>query len=458
MSKFSMAVAGFGAATLSFLANAQAQGVPTAPPSPPPANTATMPTVDDPMLAPVPRAKTELGSWEEALRNLKARSADLRVAEADVHRAEAQARTALAGALTQINGQAGYSYALINPGTNVGSFKVSNPATNWNASISASQPVFAPRAWYAIGTADRNIEASTLTVADTKRQLAIAVANAAISVYTAERVAELNRNSLRDALSRLQLTKKRRDLGAANGLDVVRAEQDAQATRGNLVTGDESLRQAREALGLALGLAEGVGVSKNLDLNGLASGANTSCKPGATPADRPDVLATKKRLEVAERGKTDAKLQFVPTVSLGSSISVNRNLPDPSWNISALLSVPIWDGGARYGTLRDVDAQIEQATVRIEAAERRATLDVLQAKRAITVAEQARDVASQAQLFAEQVDTLTQTSFAEGKGTSLELVTAATAHRQAEITLVLREFDVVKARIAAVLASANCDY
>ena len=42
------------------------------------------------------------------------------------------------------------------------------------------------------------------------------------------------------------------------------------------------------------------------------------------------------------------------------------------------------------------------------------------------------------------------------EATSLELVTASEAHRQAELNLALQEFGVVKARIVAVLVLATC--
>jgi hypothetical protein len=46
----------------------------------------------------------------------------------------------------------------------------------------------------------------------------------------------------------------------------------------------------------------------------------------------------------------------------------------------------------------------------------------------------------------------------EGQGTSLELVIAAAALREADITLALRDFDLVKARILAILSLANCPW
>jgi hypothetical protein len=67
-------------------------------------------------------------------------------------------------------------------------------------------------------------------------------------------------------------------------------------------------------------------------------------------------------------------------------------------------------------------------------------------------------VAASARALAAETDRLTRVGYVEGQGTSLELVIAAAGLREADITLALREFDLVKARVLAVLALANCPW
>jgi outer membrane protein assembly factor BamB len=64
-------------------------------------------------------------------------------------------------------------------------------------------------------------------------------------------------------------------------LDVVRADQNAENARATLVNGDEALRQAREALGLALGIPEETGVAREMDVSGIAEDALRSCRNAA---------------------------------------------------------------------------------------------------------------------------------------------------------------------------------
>jgi outer membrane protein TolC len=326
----------------------------------------------------------------------------------------------------------------------------------------ALELAIATRAWYAIGTADRAIDVSKISVDEAKRTIALAVANAMVAVVTAERVAELNRLGLKTALTRLELTTRRAALGGGTGLDVVRARQDVEASRATLVAGDESLRQARESLGLALGLPEQVGVPPTVDLNGLEADARKACKPAPNVDERPDVALLRGRAELAHRAHNDVKYQFAPTVDIRSAMATTTvdtgAAPNTTWNVQAVLTVPLWDGGARYGALHTTTADEVQAQERHEAARRTATIQVVQAQRGVTVADERRRVAGSARDLAAENDRLTRAAYVEGRGTSLELVAAAQTLRETEIQLALRDFELGRARVLAVLTLATCPW
>jgi outer membrane protein TolC len=378
----------------------------------------------------------------------------------------------LAAALPSINGTAAYTHNIItknNPqpigigpaGVEYKTIKTPFP-DYLTGNVVAVQPVLALRAWNGIGTAAVTADAARLSFDDAKRQIALAVANAVVGVVTAERIAELNRVGLRNALQRTELTLKKSTLGGATGLDVVRTRQDVEVARATLVTGDESLRQAREALGMALGLPEQVGVPPTVDISGLERDARNTCKPVPSVDERPDVASLRTQVEVARRGVNDVKYQFAPTVNLQSTIGTTTidtgSAPNTTWNVQAVLSVPIWDGGARYGNLRDAHVQEDIVGQKLEAERRLASIQVEQARRGVTVAQNSLRVASAARDLAAETDRLTRLSYQEGRGTSLELISAAQALRESEIQLALREFELVKARVLAVLALASCPW
>ncbi len=462
---------------------AQTAPVDPAKAAPPPPDTSfpAPPAVSDPLLEPPPPAPHLVATWQDALALVKARSVDFLVALGDLERARAQARIALAGALPTVSGSANVTDTLVrtrfDPITGSRSTDVFPPrALTYGASLSAAMPIFAPRAWYARGTAKLNERIAEVTINDQKRALAATVASAMVSVIVAERVAELNRLSLRASLERLALGKRRAELGTATAVDILRLEQDANQARATVISGDETLRRAREQLGMALGFTDAWSVPRELSLDALAKESEAACPKAQSLDERSDVIVASAREEAARRGIRDIELAFSPTVAIVTSYSLGSqyvnvignpatgagrgggNRISHTWTIGATLSWNIFDGGVRYGQLRDTRAAANQAHLRLDGVKRAATLEVVQAARKVGVANDSLALADNARKLARDAERLTRAQFALGKATSLELIDAARALRDAEIQTALRELDVVDAKIRAMLSMATCTY
>lgn len=424
----------------------------TLPPAPP---------VTDPMLEPLPPPRRTVATWEDVLSLVRARSTDLRLAFDEVEKAAGQSRIALAGALPQLSATGSLTHNFLQGSYPVGpGVTLPYPTSNVVAGqVGLVQPILARRAWYAVGTAHRAEDAARMTLEDKKRILATNVASALVAEIAAERVAELNRVGLRQALERLALARRREDLGSGNHLDVVRAEQDVDAARAAVVTGDESALQDREALGLALGVSEQVGAAPGLNIDGLVNDTGTGCKLVGTVDQRADLRALRTEVDIAARGVKDVWYQFLPTVTFQSALAYSNDelaIPSTTWNIEGVLTIPIWDGGARYGDLRQARAEKDEAEQDLVGAQRAVVIQIEQARRAVVVAADSRRVAVDAETHAREVDRMTQIGFLTGQGTSLDLVVSAASLRQAQINRALRDFDLVRARIDALLALADC--
>ena len=441
-------------------------------PAPAPSNEAGTLTTDDPLLAPPAPAPRTIASWDEAIALLRERSTDLKIAYADVKRAEGDSRIALAGVLPTITGEGLFTHNILNktaPGTPVfdpltgtGSTTVTNqalPPTFFDGAIVGVLPLLVPRVWHQIGTASVEEDVAKLGVEAQKRKIVLGVATALIAVVTSERIAELNRNGLRVSLQRYDLAMQRKTIGGGTQLDVLRARADVDAARATVVSGDEGLRQAREALGLALGTGGEVGVAPSISLNALEESARGACKAAAVE-ERADVAAARGRLDLAQRETTDVKWQFSPTINAQSTLAASSLdvSPNPVWNIQGVLTVPIWDGGARYGMLRKANADADEAEARLIATRREVDIEIAQARRGVDVAMAQRKVIGDARDAAKETDDLTQLGFRTGQGTSLELVIAAAQLRQAEINLALGDFQLVRARVAELLSRSNCPF
>jgi outer membrane protein, multidrug efflux system len=463
---------------LSVMGLASAGAQPAPPPAPPivpspdPPDPETPPVipleVDDPLLALPPSAPHELRDWKQTLDMVSARSTNLIIAVQEVERARGAWRQALGQALPVLTARGDVVHHLLR--NEVGSFDFDtntfvtetvpdSPVVT--GSVTASVPILAVREWYAIGTEDRNIEAAELRADDARRLVLAEVTNAALAVVTTEQLNDVNRAGLRSALERLELERRRAAHGAGSRLRLLRFEQDVARARTAVITGDEATRRSREALGLALGQSEPWGVSQSISFVEVMKLLQSACHGGSID-ERSDVAAAQAEVEVAERRVTEALLLTVPTAdaftTFTASTSELQNRDNIAWTIGASLVIPLYDGGVRYGLMHSAEAVREESRAELDRTRREAQVEVTRSGRDSLVAEQQRELAEQRRDLAREASRLTAIAFEQGAATSFELVETAGDERQAELELVLREFDVLQARVAALLATATCSY
>jgi len=428
---------------------------------------------DDSMLAPPPEAPRRIASWDEALELIRSQSPNYRSSYEDVARAEAQKRIALAAVLPTLMGQAGYAHNFLQAhvvipiageinGQTYTTIPLTIPPSDvFSVGGTLNWSVLNPRALYAIGTSQRNIELMRLSFEDRRRIIATSVVSLMLSTLAAMRITELNRVGLRAALDRLLLTQTRFQFGQGTALDVDRTSQDVEAARALIITSDEALRETREALGASLAIPVGVSPPGDLDLEHFETAVAHTCHLNDDIEKRPDVLAASKLVEIAQRRVTDAYLQISPYLNVGSQLAYTNEpvlAPYTGWSVQGTIVVPFYDGGARYGALRDARAALEQARQNLVASRIAAIVASAQAQREVGVVTASRDVAARQRDLAAVVDRRTREGYAQGLGTSLDLVTSAQALRQAEINLALLTFQVAQARANAVLTNAECVY
>ena len=399
-------------------------------------------------LLPVDMPTCTVSSWSTAVAEAKNRSTDLNIALGGVLAAEGSVRSALAAILPSFsaNGSAGISGATGSPVSGI-----------WSASVSGSQSIVDLSSWRSIRAAETQANVSRLSADDTRRTLALSLANTLFGVLTAHRISDINREGLSQAVERLRLSERRTELGGGNALDVVRARQDVEQALATLVEGDEALRRAREALGLALGHPEACDVATDVHVDSISSLADT-CHVVELD-ERADLAALHAAMVAAEQRKEAVTLGYLPTLGVtafaGRSI-YGGNIGVNSWSIQGVLTVPIWDGGNRSGATRSAEGQRYIAEEQLEAARRHALVEVTQARRAVEAATAALDASRAARDDAREVERLARSSFQQGLTASLDLITAAEQLRAAETDFAIRELQLTSARMLAVLTVARC--
>ncbi len=432
--------------------------------------------LDDPMLRPAPRAARTIDRWDEAVGLLRASSPEDRRAEAAIERAEGRWRQALGALLPNARVTGQVAYDLLNPdvpalGAGAGAAAAAGGMSGRGGappsvpvgtlSATATQTLVDLAAWEGLRAGSAATRSARSNRVDVRRRLTFGLARGLVAVVAAERIAELNRLGLRQALEREALTARTRQLGAATELDLVRVRQDVEVARGALIAGDEQLRRTREALGAALGQGE-LGVMPDFALDPLVAELRRACAPLPAPGARPDLVAAREQVEAARASRRQAARGYLPTVGLATNLFGYTTDPGfgrfATWSIAGVVSVPIWEGGTRAGLVRERAGALREAEANQLGLARDVELEIAQARRGTQVAQDLLGAARAARALAERTDQMTRRSFEVGRSGSLELVQSAAALRQADVLLATREFELVSARLAAILTEATCNW
>jgi multidrug efflux system outer membrane protein len=210
------------------------------------------------------------------------------------------------------------------------------------------------------------------------------VANAYFILLESQQRADLLTKTVQTREHYLNLTQRRRDLGAASDLDVNTAQGSLASVQSDAAAMQRQLEQARNALALLVGgrlpddLPAGVALSsQNLSLQW---GANLSSE---VLLRRPDVRAAEQRLMAANANIGVARAAFLPRMQLTGSLgSASTGLGglfksgSREWSFTPSLQQPLFDGGRNARTVDLAEARKVQGVVQYEKTLQQAFRDV----------------------------------------------------------------------------------
>ena len=152
---------------------------------------------------------------------------------------------------------------------------------------------------------------------------------------------------------------------------------------------------------------------------------------------------------------------YLPTLDGVSALGVqDPNFPinnrPVNWTIGALLTWNIYDGGLRGGQRLSAAAEVQGAKAELDETRRSASLELTQALRNVQVAEANYAVSAKTREINSETVRLSKISFLNGSGTSFDLVLTERQLRVSDADLAVREFGVLQAKIAALLALSTC--
>jgi outer membrane protein TolC len=298
------------------------------------------------------------------------------------------------------------------------------------------------RAFPVARAATRNLEAEENASVELRRALAFTVAETFFGVLSAERLRDAANRRITVAEAVVSDARTRLEAGLASSNDLTRAELELATARLALTQAQSLVRTNRLSLGYLI--------------------ASNADRPLEEPPPEPVDPASPEELEkVAQQARADLReltlraeslrllaieprLGFIPTVTLrGTYRGTNEaglSGRETDWNLAALFSWDVFDGGVRYAQAAAREAQYREALLNADALRRRIGLEIRTARTDLETARAALEQAEVQARVAEQNAQEVRIRYSEGLATALEQADAAVAAFEAAAELARQRF------------------
>jgi outer membrane protein TolC len=270
------------------------------------------------------------------------------------------------------------------------------------ANLTLTAPLIAGKSWAAWAHAGDSVKVAALGLDEARRQLAVLAGRAYLTVLVQKRLLDVARTARDAARAQYQFSKARFGGGIGTRLDEVRAAQELATDESQLATAQTSLRRAREALGVIVAAEGPIDAVEDPALPERASVSDA-----LTDADRrPDVRAAILRSQAAHRVTRDSFTDYLPllngTFTPFFQDPPSLTVPRTGWQAQLILSLPLFDGGLRYGQRRERSALEREAKAQLEATLRQARSEVRVAFEAVREADRSLGSAREAARLAKE--------------------------------------------------------
>lgn len=394
-------------------------------------------------------------SFVEAVARAAARNPSVGVAIEEIRRAEALVREAQSLWFPVLTGNAAYTRLDGDRRTPSFIFVQRDTAT---ANLNLSMPVFAPARWLASSRAGEQVDVQKASAEDVRRTVALAAGRAYLTVIAARRFSQVSGRARDNARAHFDYAHTRRAAGVGNRIDEVRAAQEVAADESQLRSNLAALARAQEALGVLLGADVPVDAQDEANLGEKQPPELARALEDARDL-RPDVQAQRKRLDAAQHMVRDSWADYAPLVTAvfqpfySNPASVTQ--PETGWQAQLVLSLPLYDGGFRYGARRERKALAAEQALALEATVRQAASEVRAAFTTLQLADEALDSAREAAQLAAEGLKLADLAYRAGAVNNLEVIDAERRARDADSVKTAAEDASRQARLDLFAASGH---
>jgi outer membrane protein TolC len=389
---------------------------------------------------------------EEAVGRALARNPSIAAAAAEIDRAQALVREAQAAYFPTVVGNG--AYTRLDSDRVVGG-RVTADTNQLAGNVTATLPLIAPVARADTAHARENVRVTELGAADVRRQIAQAAARTYLSVVAQHRLVAVAETARESAKAHYEYAHTRFTGGVGRSIDEVRAAQDLAADEAQVQAAYAALARVREALGVLLAAPGPVDSVDAVDLG------PTPTLPAALEDARnrrTDVRAQAGRVAAAEKLVDDVWVYYAPYLAAVGQPFLQTGtpvLPTAGWQAQLVLSLPLYDGGARGGISAERSASLAEARASLDSLVRQAQSDVRVAFEAMVRADQSLVAARDASRLAKRAYELANLGYQGGATDNLQVIDAASRQRDAEVAAAQAEDVARQARLDLLVGSGR---
>jgi outer membrane protein TolC len=389
----------------------------------------------------------------QAIQRALAQNVTMVVAIQEIRRAEALLKEARASSFPTVNVNG--IYTRLDSERRFGANRIA-AQDQFLGNVTLSIPLIVPQRWAQWSHASDNVDLFRATAEDMRRQTALAVARAYLMVLSQKRTVDVNEHALKTAKAHYDFAHTRLLGGIGNRVDDVRAEQEVATVQAQIETSYAALARAREALGVLLGDQGPLDAVDRID---LAESPTLPLALDQAARRRSDVALLQKRVDAAERVRKDSYTDYLPFL-IGTFQPFYQHpttafQPQTGWQAQLLLTIPIYDGGLRYGLAEERSSLSAEARAQYEALLRQARSEVRIAFESVKRAEASLAAAVNAARLARDALELATLAYRAGATTNLEVIDAERRAHQADTAVAVAEDGARQARIDLLAATGR---
>jgi outer membrane protein TolC len=390
---------------------------------------------------------------DEVLAEARLRHPTFRLTKNLVRRAEALVEQARAASLPTLAANGAYT-RLDDDRVLGGRLLASGNQFQGNAQLIV--PIVAARAWFQWRAAEDARDVAEANAKESERQFAVAVARTYLAVLGQRRLVEVAERSRDNAREHHAFAKTRFEGGVGNRLDEARAHQALASADAALEGARLALDRLREALGVLVGVEGPVDVTDDVALGGRAE-AEAIAADGVD--QRTDVAALRRAHEAASRVVRASWVDFLPLLSAAFQPFLQEpstaTQPEVGWQAQLLFTLPLFDGGQRYGVHAERKSVARDAELRLEIALAQARSDLRIAVRAVQQVDRSLLAAREASKLAGESFALAAEAYRAGATNNLEVIDAERRARDAETQVAVAEDAARQARLELLVAAGR---